>query len=381
MKTQVISNADKKTSLQIHGANVEEVARMNHCSPEKIIDFSSSLNPLGPPETARQAILENINDISNYPQSNDDVDDLLADYLQINKNNLWLDNGSAALIYKIFDWLDFSKIAIVGPTFCEYESAALANDIDVLNIDLFSDQRAFESSFNRFNLHRQLESFETENIDAVFICNPNNPTTTHLPRSTIKWLAKKTRDNNTFLIVDEAFMDFVTDKNETSAKPLIDEFENLLVLGSLTKFFAIAGLRAGYICANEKLISEFSRKSPPWPINTLTSKAVIAALKDVSYITKTIAQLPVLRKDLIDNLEPIKGLRVYDSCVNFVFAEIKANATSSDLYEYLAKRKILIRDCASFKKLGQKFIRLAVKTPVEHRLLAKHVKAAINELS
>ncbi len=340
---------------QEHGANIAEIARLNSCSVEEIIDFSSNLNPFGVPKSVELAIIENIGNISNYLDENDKLKQALSGYLRINADNLLLDNGSAALIYKLFPFLGLKSVKIIGPTFSEYERAARAYGCEIA-------------------VSRQPSAVS----NAIFICNPNNPTATLKNKDEIIELVNKAAADNSYLIVDEAFMDFVEDQENFSVKNLVEEIPNLIVLRSLTKFFALAGLRIGYLCANKNLIKKLKAQTPPWPINTLTSQATIAALGDKEYIKQTRSQMPILKNDLITRLSQIDGVEVYPSSVNFVLARIKKPISSTDIYHQLAAKRILIRDCASFG-MKENFIRLAVKMPTDHEKLAKNLYKIIQE--
>lgn len=337
--------------FQEHGANIMEIATLYNCAPSEIIDFSSSINPLGPSKAAELAIIENIGNIANYPQDYTELTKALGDYLSVKQSNLFIDNGSASIIYKLFATFVFKNISILEPTFSEYEKAAKAYGCAI-------DIR--------------------ERPDALFVCNPNNPTAKLIKKEEIESLARQASKTDTVLIIDEAFMDFVEDKEKYTAIDLVAEFPNLIVIGSLTKFFALAGLRIGYLYANETIIEKLSKVTPPWPINTLTVKAALASLLDTDYVQTSRAQIPQLRNNLIQELSKVKGVKAYDSQVNFILVEITGSEKSSYLYQELAERKIIIRDCASFG-IGQKYMRLAVKLPSANKILAKNVKEVIKE--
>ncbi|KKL09454.1 hypothetical protein LCGC14_2565710 [marine sediment metagenome] len=367
--------------IQEHGANINEIAKLNDCSHDEIIDFSSNINPLGPSKKAEQAIKENISLIADYPQKDHRLTKALADFLQVKPYNLMLDNGSAAIIYKIYSQLKIKRASILQPTFSEYEKAAIANNCLINNVQFFKNHLSLNTTkSNMFSDQKKAEKAIGKNTDALLLCNPNNPTTTLLEKAFIKWLAKKLDKTDSFLIVDEAFMDFVNHKEAYSVISLVEETPNLIVLGSLTKFFALPGLRIGYICANKELIAKLESRNPPWLINILAREATLASLNDFEYLPETKTLIPQLRADLIDKLSDINGLRVFNSEVNFVLAKIEKPITSSQIYLHLAKRKILIRDCSSFSNMGSSYIRIAVKSLELHQHLTTSIKEVMHEI-
>ena len=346
--------------MHIHGGNVEEIARKYDLREEEIIDFSANINPLGPPSKVIKALKENLDKIARYPDPEAiDLREELSKYLKINPENIIVGNGAIELIHLICRVLKPEKSLIVVPAFSEYESA----------LKSVGCKTHFFPLKSRDNLRLDIEelSRNLKNIDLLFLCNPNNPAGQLINKADMLKIADITRKRGIFLVIDEVFMDFVEDEKEETLIQEAIKRNNLFVIRSLTKFFALPGIRIGYGIGNKRLLKKLKIHKEYWSVNALAQIAGIAALKDKEYVKKTKELISKERKFLYHKLSKINGLRPYSSVANFIFCRLTTNRVNSTIIrKKLIQKNILIRDCSSFRSLNNRYIRIAVRTHREN---------------
>lgn len=354
--------------MSLHGGNIKEALKKYQLTRGKVIDFSASINPLGFPQNLNKIIFDNLNTIQHYPDPDcTDVKHALSQYLGISKNNLLVGNGSIELIYLITLALRPKRVLIPLPAFSEYEKAAVIAGGKCLFINPAEDN-GFEISADKF-----LESLEL--ADLVFICNPNNPTGFLLNKEAIMSLAKRCEKKGIFLVIDEVFMDFVKEKDRASLLKFASKSKYIMALQSLTKFFAISGLRLGYLAAGAGLIKKISLYQPPWSVNSFAQLAGAGLLKERAFMKRSRQYLFKQRKELFAQLLKIKYIKPYPANANFIFCKILGEEmNSAGLFDYCARQGIIIRDCANFRGLGNSFIRIAVRKKEENAKLIRVLK-------
>lgn len=326
------------------------------------IDFSSNINPLGMPQIAKKAILDNVDNFEIYP-------DHCARYLvkaiatkhKLNPKSISLGNGAADLIYRLCISQKPKRALVMAPSFSEYEEAlALVNaQITHYKLDdsLMLDERIITA---------------TEGMDMVFICNPNNPTGIVMEEKLVIALEKNFRNTNRILVVDECFLDFSQDSK--SFIEFVENNPNIVVLKAFTKFYAMAGIRLGYMLSSNNNINQLMAKyAPPWNISAVAQLAGEIALKDKEYEEKTREYVKREREYIIDSLENL-GCKVYNSKANYVLFCY----TKLPLKDLLLEKNILIRDCSNYHNLSKGHYRVAVKTQEENISLIKALKEVIN---
>lgn len=338
-----------------HGGNIYEAERRYK---RNILDFSANINPLGLSDTIRRKLIETVETIRHYPDPfAKNLIKEIARYWEIEEENILLGNGSVELIYLIASALRPKKVLIPVPTFIEYELAARLFGAKVELIKL----RAKEGFI--LNLPRQTAA------DAVFICNPNNPTANLLINENLR-----PRRGQTF-IIDESFMDFLPAERRQTLIPAAKKDKRIIVLRSFTKFFALPGLRIGYLVAAKDIIEKLREYVIPWNVNTMAQSAAREALLDKTYITKTRKFIGEERRFLFNKIKEFKSLEPYPSVTNFILVKIKpAGVTSSSLKKSLINQGILIRDCANFSGLGNRYFRVAVRTRAENMKFIKALR-------
>lgn len=350
-----------------HGGNIYQAARQLGIPAEKIMDFSANINPLGFSPRVNK-IFSTVNTaILNYPdQDAGDFINALEAYHGLPAKYFIAGNGSTELIYMLPHIMRPKSVLIVTPAFTEYEhSYERTKGVVFYSQTLASQHFAVREK----NICDELR----RGYSAVYICNPANPTGMLTPPGVMKKIIGTARDNGTNIILDETFMDFT---EEHSMKLQVKTFDNLFILRSMTKFFALPGLRIGYIIAHRKNIEKIREMQEPWSVNAVAQRAAVASLQDAAYIEKTRAYINAARQELIGELKKIHCLTVFNSFSNFLLIRLNEPRPipGKTLYELLIKKGILIRTCEDFQGLGEAFFRIAVKKRNENKKLVTELK-------
>jgi threonine-phosphate decarboxylase len=343
-----------------HGGNVFTVARKLGVTPDQILDFSASINPLGMSSIVRKALICSLDSLVHYPDtSHRDLKQALAKFHALSPVHFTIANGSTELIYNLPAMLRGNKALIISPSFSEYVRA--------LNQHHWEAEHFILTPESNFSIDTdKLERVLSTGIDALFICNPGNPSGTLYPQRVIEKIYSLCLSAGTFMVLDEAFMDFCED---TSAKRMIVHSDNAIVLRSMTKFFGIPGLRLGYAISNATLAERLDSMGGPWSVNSLALAAGVAALQDVQHNQDSLEFVRQERRTLFESLTQFSHLTLFPSNANYLLVEIKESIASHELKERLLHQRILIRDCASFIGLSGRFIRIAVRTNAENKRL------------
>jgi len=358
--------------LNGHGGNINKLCDKYGLNPDKIIDFSASINPLGCPEEVHKVILERFVDIRNYPDSECvNLKKAIADKIPCNDSNIIVGNGSNELFYLIPRAMKPKQGVLLQPTFSEFKDALSSANVEV--VELANNDGNFPL------INTNLSNLMNIEDGMVFLCNPNNPTGQLTLKSDILELIKG--NSNRLIVVDEAFMDFVDDSEKYSVikeAPLID---NLIVVRSLTKFYGFPGLRLGYLVANESNVNKLMQFKEPWTVNTFAQIAGHVAIDDVEFAVNTREYMSREKDFLYDGLTDIKGIRPLQPSVNFILVRIhNAEITSSGIQDLLIKDNIIIRDCSNFIGLSDKYFRVAVRTRKENQKLLSALKLVMDSV-
>jgi len=217
-------------------------------------------------------------------------------------------------------------------------------------------------------------------VDLVFLCTPNNPTGAALATTDVLEIARRCRDVGARLVVDEAFVEFVDHPHEVSVVPDVMQLDYVIVLRSLTKLFAIPGLRLGYLIAPPTCVEELRARQSAWPLNTFALAVGVQLFSQTDYVTRSRHAIAELREELQRWLGALPGLQCFPSVTNFVLCRLTdIGITSSELCDCLAGQGLLLRNCDSFTglELGR-FIRVAVKNREENQRLVSALREALS---
>ena len=356
---------------KIHGGNIFQFAHEQRIEPYEVVDFSANINPLGPSQRGLDALNAQLRYISHYPDAtNDDVLNAIADTYEMDKHQIIVGNGAAELLYAICRLPGYTGAFVPAPGFSEYKEALEASKIPVR--DIFYRPREDDNGKPYFEVpYLALETFaaELKGQDGriiVFLGNPNNPDGTLLDKDHIRTVASMLKDANSLLVIDESFIDFVGNDplqdNEHSMRSLVNEFDNIIVVHSFTKFYAVPGLRIGAAFANETLITQLQQYIPSWSVNTLAQAYTKAALNDVDYIKRTKQELNEERAFMYNALDDIEGITVYPPSANFILFQVNQEGiTANYINEELKKYNMIVRNCDSYVGLTNHWVRIAIK--------------------
>lgn len=325
----------------IHGGNVY---KYKNC-----VDFSANCNPLGTPDKVKKAIIESLAHINDYPQVGyRPLREAVACYEGVCSDEVICGNGAAELIFSLCRALKPKKALLPAPTFAEYEQALESMDCVC--------QQFFLEEKEGFSLQESFLQTLHEELDIIFLCNPNNPTGVLTKREFLMQVLKRCQELNIFLVVDECFLDFVESPEEYTLKAWLKEYPNLFLLKAFTKRYAMAGVRLGYgLSANKDLLKKMELVTQPWNVSTLAQEAGIAALQEQEYVEKGRKLIFEERDFLKKEMEQL-GFTIFSSQANYIFFKGRKN-----LFKECVSRGILIRDCSNYHGLTEGYYRIAVK--------------------
>ena len=348
-------NINSKTKKLIHGGDIysakERFAAMEN-SPE-VLDFSANINPLGLPDGVKIVLKESIDSFDAYP------DPLcrelvlsLSVYEEVPVEWIFCGNGAADIIYRTVSAIKPKKAMVLAPTFAEYEEALNTVSCTVTRFKLYES--------NNYQLQEDFLDALTEDMDMLFLCNPNNPTGQLIPREFLLIVLKRCRELNILLFVDECFNDFLEEPTVYSVKEYMQEYDNLLILKAFTKIYAMAGIRLGHcITSNKELIKKLHEAGQPWSVSTPAQMAGIQAIKEREYLTRAKALIQEEREYLTENLKRC-DFTVFPSNANYIFIKDACNR-QKPLYEMLFEKGILIRNCDNYHGLSSGYYRICIR--------------------
>ncbi|MFQ4136792.1 threonine-phosphate decarboxylase CobD [Nodosilinea sp. PGN35] len=344
----------------VHGGNLAWAAAVANCSPDSLLDFSASINPLGPPESVTQAIAEALGQLRHYPDPDyTALRQALANYHRLPVDWVLPGNGAAELL----TWAARDLAEGAGPVGCHLLTPAFG--------DYGRALESFGVPVNPWPLSLQATGspsapmpWPDSSVAGVLINNPHNPTGRLFSADSLQPLLKGAAT----VIVDEAFMDFLPPDRQQSLIGDLDRHPNLVVLRSLTKFYTLPGLRIGYALGHPDRLRRWQRWRDPWPVNALAAAAAIAAVQDTAFQRRTWAWLGSTQATLFDGLRAIPGLGPLAGAANFLL--VHTTVAAPELQEALLRdHRVLIRDCLSFPELGPGYFRVAVRTAAENERL------------
>jgi threonine-phosphate decarboxylase len=344
-------------NLPLHGSNPKYLYDAYDLNiPEQIIDFSVNLNPYGPPAKLREIWNELYHDAIDYPDPyGQDLVSAIAQHHNLDENMVMIGNGAAELIFLLGQFFAERHVLVVEPAFSEYKKACEAFGCKVFSHVLY-DQHDWNIDFVRIEE-------DVTGKDALFFCHPNNPTGKVYPKDHLLSLVEMAKEHACYVVIDEAFADFCSES--TSIVKELQRYPNLIVLRSLTKMYAIAGLRLGYLLAHPEIISKLKQKQPHWSVNAIALKAGLICLKDDQHADRTRQMIDQERNRMIDALQNM-GFRCSDSSVNFFLIHDPDIPSMDPLITFLLKKGLVVRHTKNFRGLDGRYIRVAVRKKEEN---------------
>lgn len=339
---------------------------------DQVLDFSININPLGMPPGVVSAISAALSDLTVYPEIDGAQTKLeLAGALNLSPEEIILGNGAIELIYLYCRSLKPQRALILAPTFNEYRRALKMAGCPFIQDYILSPTDDF-----RLDKERLVQTAREHRIDTVFLCNPNNPTGKMLPLEEILVLIEAMGEEINWFI-DESFIEF---SPVASLKQEAVKRRNVFVLHSLTKFFAIPGLRIGCGFAGVETLVKMEAHKEPWTINSLALVAGQQLYKDEAYIRQTKAFIEKERLRVFSALSLISGLDPYPSGADFHLVRL-SGISPPDLNKALAKKGIYLRLCEDFLGLGADHVRIALKQEADNDRLLGALSQIMGEIN
>lgn len=360
--------SDKKQVY--HGSDIELIEKAYGVPKEKIINFSDNVNPLGVSDTVKQKLASNLDLISTYPDRNyTALRKKIGAYVHGDPENIMVGNGATELISILIQNLQPAKAIVVGPTYSEYEREIRLQGGQVQYYGL-SEELDFQVDSDHLITHI------SSAIGLLVICNPNNPTSSSFSQKDLVKILDHCKETNTFVLIDETYMEFAQNQEELTAIPLLGTYDNFMVLRGVSKFFSAPGLRLGYgLCSNTTLLESINQQKNPWTLNTLGSFAGEIMFEDEAYIQKTYSLIQEERTRIYEELLTWPEVHAYPPTANFILLKIKKkHINATNVFEKLIRKGFLIRDASSFNFLDQRFIRFCFKMPKENDQLLLALK-------
>ena len=340
-----------------HGGNVHKLIREGAVSEKEVIDFSANINPCGPPWWMRSLINKTLEQVCHYPDpDNHKLVKTIASRYALDEKRIVAANGSTEILHMLPEILNRRKVVITEPSYIDYRKAFAHRNYEIVSLVL---QEEHEFSIIPENINATLSGDEV-----VIFGNPVNPTGSFLDRKTIRALAYENPD--TVFVIDEAFFEF----QEPFSTCANDEQQNIITLNSLTKFFAVPGLRIGFGTFPERYLERAKELLPPWSVNTLAQAFAQKALQDETYCVETRSRCSWLREEFLKKLKNINEIKIFPSAANYLLVKICNGVTADQLYQAMLKENLIIRRCGNYQGLDDRFFRLAVRDENENEHMA-----------
>lgn len=327
---------------------------------KEILDFSYNINSCGIENGLKEYLFSRFDQLLKYPEiDGETAKKSLCTLLELKEENCLLGNGAVELLYLYARVMEFQKVLIFAPTFTEYKRAFQLSKTQVV-YELLSEEEQFTLSI------QQVEQALLRNpgVQGVILCNPNNPTGSYLPRESIEKIKELLEEKKIHFILDESFIDFEEDITYSRWQG-----EYYFVLRSLTKFYAVPGLRIGYGIMPERIARKLHQHKEPWAMNTFALEAIPYLLSKKAFYQEENRRMRENRSYFIREMNQFSQLTCFPSHSNFILC--KVGKDYGKLKTFLLEKGIYVRTCEDFYGLSENYFRFAVKKIEEiNRVLA-----------
>ena len=360
----------------VHGGNVYAASRELGRDVTELIDFSASINPLGPSPKVWRAITGARHLVPHYPDPECwDLRLALASRWRVEPARILMGNGSIELIHVLPRALKINHLLLVQPTFSEYAATMVRAGGRVTTVCADRDEQ-YALPIDRLCrlLERPTKGFRA--FDGILLCNPNSPTGQACGADDVMKLARAAQRRGVWLIVDETFADYCP---ERSILPPALSWSRVVVLRSLTKFYGLPGLRLGYAVAVLPVIQQLRNELPPWSVNAMGQVAALAALHDTAHAKKSLQFVLKERTRMAKELAGLPGCTLFPAHANFLFMELPRGWHGAKLTAQLRREGLLIRDCSSVPGANRRSVRIAVRSRRDNDRLLKALSRVLSE--
>lgn len=359
-----------------HGGNIHAASRELGRDLRHIVDFSASINPLGPPSSVWRAISNARRLVAHYPDPESwELRQRLATRWNRDPEEIVVGNGSTELIHALPSALNIRHLLTVQPTFSKYATSMKRVGGDVSTVSA-TRSRQYAQPIDELCHRLKTRRAKSDRIDGVMLCNPNSPSGQACTIEEVRQLADIAQWRGTWVILDEAFVDYCPDR---SFLPSAVSYRRIVVLRSLTKFYALPGLRVGYAVAHPSVMKALRCQMPPWSVNVLGQVAALAAVNDQAYARRSIQFMDRERERFGKMLSALPGCWVMPTSANYVLVELPRGWHAREVTNQMRKSGLLIRDCSAVPGATSRSIRVAVRARRENARLIQALSNLLQE--
>ena len=333
------------------------------------VHFDTNVNPLGIPETVRTTLANNISSVYNYPEAYyGNLRLAISEYISAPEESIILGSGSVDLIKLLTALIMPKKALVIVPGSLGYEKALKAYGCQT---EYYHLDEATDYTLDTADFLSKLDS----SFDMLIIGNPNNPTSRKLERDDIEDIAKACDDLGIFLVIDEMYIEFIDNEREYTAVPLTERYARIAVLRSVTKFFAVPGLRIAYAIMNNPEYMKLARMaSSESGISALSAIAGSVMFRDTAYIEESKSMMHTERSLVYLAMSTCKTIKLVRPDANFMLMKIlKDDVTASDVYDHCKQRGVIIRKCDDITGLSNKYVRFCFMNPKQNDLMVNTI--------
>lgn len=350
--------------LPKHGANPHRLyEQLTIPMPAVVYDFSENVNAFGLPESIRREWPQLLEKVSAYPDpKGEPFLSAIAKFHHVSKDCLFVGNGAAEIFSLLAERYRGKKAILVHPTFSEYEATLQAKGAEIEHI--------VASECTGFDLPIEAIQQAMETADVLYLCTPNNPTGLLPEASDLTQLVEHGKKVKCEIVLDEAFIDFVGESFSFISK--VKEMEHLIIVRSMTKMYAIAGIRLGYVISHSSIIREISAQAPHWNVNGIAATIGAICVDEHEFVEETKKQSGREREKMTSYLVE-NGCIVLNSVVNYVVFKLQDATKTKQLYRHLLARGIVLRHTHNYRGMNGQWLRIGMKKEAEMSLLRREL--------
>lgn len=356
-------------ALPMHGGQLRAIASRYGVAEKQLLDFSANIQPDGPPASVMSALasaLRNPAVITSYPDLEHwELKASIGKAIDVPSASITVANGFVPFLEVFLEELGVRRCLLPVPAFLEYRRVLKQHNIEVVP-SLLCEDRQFS-----YDLDRLLDEAVSAGADTILLANPQNPSGVLAPASGLSEFVKQAAEKKIRILLDEAFIDYAPSESLVAAAA---DAPNLVVFRSVTKFYAMPGLRVAYAVGNPMLVASAASRIAPWPVSTLAAIAVSAALQDEGYARRALSQNLATRQQLATGLAEL-GHTVFPSAANFLLIRLAAEANAENFWERMIREHhIVARACANYEGLDVRHYRFAVRSADDNLRLLRALR-------
>lgn len=351
------------SEIPAHGGQLRALALQFGIPSSELLDFSASIHPVPPPPhvlSKLRACMSKLEYLSTYPDINyTDLKQAIATYIDAHPSSIIVGNGVMPLLQAAVQSSNARRCMILVPAFTEYRQILKASKVECSSLCLWSEQG--------FSLDIDLvcKELERTGADTLLLANPHSPSGMLLFAKALHELVTRAARINVTTIVDEAFIDYVPEESLASD---VERTSRLIVLRSLTKFFAIPGLRVAYALAHGSRKAQMEACMPLWPVSTIAAEAARLMLREIDWIQHARKSNAEERDWLAKQLSNLR-MQVYSGRANYLLLKTEPGEGIKIWRELITKHQIVVRSCANFEGLDADFLRVGIRSRADNERL------------